>query len=111
MRCSSLEGFNKAVQAGRFELDHRLVFVGVDMVNHRALEEMTIKVRTLRGQMDYAEQTEDIRALTRATATDMLQMEGFIGVSFFRIGGRGVTISAWEKPEQVFKVVVKVAVV
>ncbi len=45
-------------------------------------------------------QTEEIRALTRATATEMLQMEGFIGVSFFRIGDRGVTISAWEKPEQ-----------
>ena len=44
-------------------------------------------------------QTEEIRALTRATATEMLRMEGFIGVSFFRIGGRGVTISAWEKPE------------
>lgn len=44
-------------------------------------------------------QTEDIRALTRTTATEMLQMEGFIGVSFFRMGGRGVTISAWEKPE------------
>lgn len=44
-------------------------------------------------------QTEEIRALTRATATEMLHMEGFIGVSFFRIGGRGVTISAWEKPE------------
>jgi heme-degrading monooxygenase HmoA len=46
-------------------------------------------------------QTEEIRALTRATATEMLQMEGFIGVSFFRIGKRGVTISAWEKPEQI----------
>lgn len=45
-------------------------------------------------------QTEEIRALTRATATEMLQMEGFIGVSFFRIGDRGVTVSAWEKPEQ-----------
>lgn len=44
-------------------------------------------------------QTEEIRAMTRATATEMLRMEGFIGVSFFRIGGRGVTISAWEKPE------------
>lgn len=44
-------------------------------------------------------QTEDVRALTRATATEMLEMEGFIGVSFFRMGGRGVTISAWEKPE------------
>jgi steroid delta-isomerase-like uncharacterized protein len=44
-------------------------------------------------------QTEDIRAFTRSTATEMLRMEGFIGVSFFRIGGRGVTISAWERPE------------
>ncbi len=44
-------------------------------------------------------QTEEIRALTRETATEMLRMEGFIGVAFFRIGGRGVTISAWEKPE------------
>ncbi len=46
-------------------------------------------------------QTADIRDLTRATATEMLNMDGFIGVSFFRIGGRGVTISAWEKPEHV----------
>ena len=46
-------------------------------------------------------QTEEIRALTRTTATEMLNMKGFIGVSFFRIGGRGVTISAWEKPEHV----------
>jgi steroid delta-isomerase-like uncharacterized protein len=45
-------------------------------------------------------QTEEIRVFTRETAKDMLKMEGFIGVSFFRIGGRGVTISAWEKPEQ-----------
>lgn len=44
--------------------------------------------------------TEEIRALTRETAIEMLKMEGFIGVSFFRMGGRGVTISAWEKPEQ-----------
>jgi steroid delta-isomerase-like uncharacterized protein len=44
-------------------------------------------------------QTEEVRALTRDTALDMMQMEGFIGVSVFRIGNRGVTISAWEKPE------------
>jgi len=44
-------------------------------------------------------QTEEIRALTRATATEMLRMEGFIGLAFFRIGNRGVTISAWETPE------------
>jgi steroid delta-isomerase-like uncharacterized protein len=46
-------------------------------------------------------QTEDIRTLTRSTAIEMLKMDGFIGASFLRIGGRGVTISAWEKPEQV----------
>jgi steroid delta-isomerase-like uncharacterized protein len=44
-------------------------------------------------------QTEEIRAMTQAITTEMLRMEGFIGASFFRIGGRGVTISAWEKPE------------
>lgn len=44
-------------------------------------------------------QTEEIRALTRATATEMLGMDGFIGLAFFRIGNRGVTISAWERPE------------
>lgn len=46
-------------------------------------------------------QTEEVRAMTRATAIEMLQMDGFIGLSFFRIGERGVTISAWEKPEHV----------
>jgi steroid delta-isomerase-like uncharacterized protein len=45
-------------------------------------------------------QTEEIRTLTRATATEMLSMEGFIGLTTVRIGGRGITISAWEKPEQ-----------
>lgn len=46
-------------------------------------------------------QTEEVRAMTRATALEMQGMEGFLGVAFFRIGDRGVTISAWEKPEQV----------
>jgi len=44
-------------------------------------------------------QTEEIRTITRDIANEMMRMEGFIGASFFRIGGRGVTISAWEKPE------------
>lgn len=44
-------------------------------------------------------QTEEIRTLTRSTATEMLGMEGFIGLTTMRIGGRGITISAWEKPE------------
>ncbi len=45
-------------------------------------------------------ENDEVRARTWATATEMLQMDGFIGVSFFRIGNRGVTVSAWEKPEQ-----------
>ncbi len=44
-------------------------------------------------------QSEEIRALTQGIATEMLHMDGFIGASFFRIGDRGVTISAWERPE------------
>ena len=44
-------------------------------------------------------QTEEIRALTRAAASEMLHMEGFIGAVFLRIGGRAVTISAWERPD------------
>ena len=45
------------------------------------------------------EQTEEIRSLTRETTQDMLGMEGFIGVTLVRIGSLGMTISAWEKPE------------
>jgi steroid delta-isomerase-like uncharacterized protein len=45
------------------------------------------------------EQDEEIRALSQATANEMLQMEGFIGLTLMRIGGRGITISAWEEPE------------
>jgi steroid delta-isomerase-like uncharacterized protein len=46
-----------------------------------------------------AEQDEDIRALSRATASEMLGMDGFIGLTLVRVGGRGITVSAWEKPE------------
>ncbi len=46
-------------------------------------------------------QTDEIRAFTRDTAKEMLTMEGFIGLATFRIGNRGVTITAWEKPEHV----------
>lgn len=46
-----------------------------------------------------AEQDEDIRALSQATAGEMLGMDGFIGLTLLRVGGRGITISAWEKPE------------
>lgn len=43
--------------------------------------------------------TEEIRSFTRETAKEMLGMEGFIGLTTMRIGNRGITISAWEKPE------------
>lgn len=46
-------------------------------------------------------QEEDIRTLSRATATEMLEMDGFIGLTLVRVGERGITISAWEKPENV----------
>ena len=45
------------------------------------------------------EETEEIQNLSRDTAKEMLSMDGFIGVTLVRVGGRGVTISAWEKPE------------
>jgi steroid delta-isomerase-like uncharacterized protein len=44
---------------------------------------------------------EDVRTLSRDTAREMLGMEGFIGATLVRIGGRGITISAWESPENV----------
>jgi steroid delta-isomerase-like uncharacterized protein len=48
-------------------------------------------------------QTEEIRSFTRETAKEMLHMEGFIGLTTMRIGYRGITISAWEKPEHVMQ--------
>ena len=46
-----------------------------------------------------AEQDEEIRALSQATAQELLGMDGFIGLTLVRVGGRGITISAWERPE------------
>ena len=48
-----------------------------------------------------ADQIEDIRASSRATAQQMLEMKGFIGLLLARVGGRGITVSAWETPEDV----------
>jgi steroid delta-isomerase-like uncharacterized protein len=45
-------------------------------------------------------QTDEIRTLSRETIVEMLRMDGVIGVATFRIGGRGVTVTAWEKPDQ-----------
>ena len=46
-------------------------------------------------------ESDEIRALSRNVALDMMKMDGFIGFSTIRIAERGVTISAWEKPENV----------
>lgn len=45
--------------------------------------------------------TEEIRNLSGDTAKEMLAMEGFIGTALVRIGDRGVTVTAWEKPENI----------
>lgn len=48
-----------------------------------------------------AKETEEVRTLSRNIAKEMMGMDGFIGFATIRIGGRGVTLSAWEKPENV----------
>ena len=50
------------------------------------------------------EQTAEIQALARETMKDMLGMEGFIGITTARLAGRGVTIAAWEKPENIAQI-------
>lgn len=51
-----------------------------------------------------AEQTAEITSLSRDTMKDMMGMEGFIGITTARLGGRGITITAWEKPENVAQI-------
>ncbi|MFW5451796.1 MAG: ester cyclase [Methylophagaceae bacterium] len=46
------------------------------------------------------EQTDEFSTLSRDTAAEMLAMDGFIGANLMKIGGKGYTVSAWEKPEQ-----------
>jgi steroid delta-isomerase-like uncharacterized protein len=50
------------------------------------------------------EETAEIQALSRDTMKDMLRMEGFIGATTARLGGRGITVTAWEKPENVAQI-------
>lgn len=47
-----------------------------------------------------ASQDQEVRELSVAAAREMLEMEGFIGLTLVRVAGRGITVSAWEKPEQ-----------
>lgn len=44
---------------------------------------------------------EEIKNQSREIAKEMLGMDGFIGLGLARAGGRGITISAWEKPEDI----------
>ena len=45
--------------------------------------------------------SQEIRAMSSNVAKEMMGMEGFIGFAAIRVAGRGVTISAWEKPENI----------
>lgn len=45
--------------------------------------------------------SQEIRAMSSNVAKEMTKMEGFIGFASIRVAGRGVTISAWEKPENI----------
>ena len=47
------------------------------------------------------EQIPEIRDLSRETAAEMLNMDGFIGLDLSRIAGKGFTISAWENPQDI----------
>jgi steroid delta-isomerase-like uncharacterized protein len=44
---------------------------------------------------------DEIKNQSREIAKEMLGLDGFIGLSLSRAGGRGVSISAWEKPEDI----------
>ncbi|MDZ4141854.1 MAG: ester cyclase [Methylotenera sp.] len=51
-----------------------------------------------------ADQTIEIQTRSKDTMKEMMRMEGFIGTVVARIGGRGITISAWEKPENIAQI-------
>jgi steroid delta-isomerase-like uncharacterized protein len=50
------------------------------------------------------DETAEIQSLSRETMKEMMSMEGFIGITTARLGGRGITVTAWEKPENVSQV-------
>ena len=47
------------------------------------------------------EDDEEVKNQVREIAKEMLNMDGFIGLATARAGERGITISAWEKPEDI----------
>ncbi len=51
-----------------------------------------------------ASQTAEIQSRSRETMKQMMGMEGFIGITSARLGERGITITAWEKPENVAQI-------
>lgn len=46
------------------------------------------------------DEAEELRELSKDSAVEMLQMDGFIGLRLIRIGGEAYTVSAWEQPDQ-----------
>jgi len=51
-----------------------------------------------------AKQTAEIQSLSRDTMKEMMSLVGFIGIATVRLGGRGMTITAWEKPENISQI-------
>jgi steroid delta-isomerase-like uncharacterized protein len=47
------------------------------------------------------EDADEVRSYSRRIAPELLSQPGFIGVLLVGVGSRMITISAWEKPEQV----------
>lgn len=47
------------------------------------------------------EQTPEVADLSRKTAVEMLGMQGFLGATLVRIGDQGITLSAWEEPDNI----------
>jgi heme-degrading monooxygenase HmoA len=48
-----------------------------------------------------SDDVEEIRNQSREIARELLEMDGFIGLALARTGTRGITVSAWERPEDV----------
>jgi len=47
------------------------------------------------------EDTVEVQNRSRDVAKELLQMDGVIGLALFRVGNRGITMTAWETPEAV----------
>lgn len=50
------------------------------------------------------DELDEIKQMARETGNDLLAMEGFIGLAIARNGDRGMTITAWETPEDAARI-------